>query len=67
VPAVSGQEGILLSGDHGVDCLLQRTGLGRRGRRLLPGLLELGSKSLQPFTAEPGASLRNQSRSSSSM
>ena len=45
------------SGDDGVGCLFQRTGLGRRPRRFLPGLLQLGPEFLQLFTAEAGPHL----------
>ena len=42
------------SGDDSVDRLFQRTGLGRRPGRFLPGLPELGPEFLQLFAAEAG-------------
>ena len=42
------------SGDDGFDRLFQRTGLGRRRGRFLPGLLELGPEFLKLFAAEAG-------------
>src|SRR5580693_8480417 len=42
------------SGDDGVDRLFQRTGLGRRLGRFLPGLLEFGPEFLKLFAAEAG-------------